>query len=100
MHQQKLSKRSLEAGAKPRPPRPAGKVALWTIEAWLGEDYYPVFLRPGEATWIVQREVLDERGFSELELIQFLGIERLKAELPPKRLAELREDYAEEGIFD
>jgi len=84
------------------PPRPAGEVALEQIKVWL--DVIPVFLRPGEATWIAERRIARDwqrygRNFEDA-FILFLGPDRLIAELPPERLAELREDYAEEGYFD
>ncbi len=72
------------------------------VKEWL--DVFPVFLRPGEATWIAERlrnkDWLEFGRTSEVALIYFLGISRLEAELPEERLRELREDYEEEGIFD
>jgi hypothetical protein len=57
-------------------------------------DEFPVFLRPGEATWIAEREVANDwrqYGRSTQEaLVYFLGPERLAAEVP---LDTLFEDY-------
>jgi len=76
--------------------------ALERIEDWLNQ--FPVFLRPGEATWIAERTLRDDWGLygrtSERALIQFLGSARLIAELPAERLAELRQEYAEDGLLD
>lgn len=72
------------------------------VREWL--ERFPVFLRPGEATWIAERERIDDwlqfGRTAQLAVIHFLGINRLKAELPEERLAELREYYEEEGLFD
>ena len=76
---------------------------LAQIEDWLHK--FPVILRPGEATWIAERRRLRDwqewggRNFEE-SLILFLGPDRLAAELPEDRLAELRAEYADEGYFD
>ena len=77
-------------------------IVLARIEDWLRQ--FPVFLWPGEATWIAERTVNRDWGLygptSEEALIMFLGPARLVAELPPTRMAELRAYYAEEQIFD
>lgn len=59
---------------------------LGSVEAWL--DQLPVMLQPGEATWIVEQVVLGPSG--EDELLRFLGLTRVAAELP---LDKLFEDY-------
>ncbi len=75
---------------------------LSRIEDWLRQ--FPVFLRPGEATWIVERTVQGDWGSygptSEGALILFLGADRVEAVLSEERMAELREEYAEEAIFN
>ena len=85
------------------PRRPAEKVALRYIKRIL-EDDFPVFLFPGEAMWIAERKVFNDwnnyEGGREPTIIRFLGADRLAAELPAKRVVELREEYAEEGLFD
>jgi len=76
---------------------------LAQIEDWLRQ--FPVILRPGEATWIAERLRLRDwqewggRNF-EVSLILFLGPDRLAAELPEARMAELRAHYADESLFD
>lgn len=76
---------------------------LAQIEDWLRQ--FPVILRPGEATWIAERRRLRDwqewggRNF-EHALILFLGPDRLAAELPETRMAELRAYYADESLFD
>lgn len=75
---------------------------LYAIEDWLRE--FPVFLLPGEATWIVERTAADDWGLygqsCQEAVILFLGPDRLVAELPETRLAELRAEWAEEAYFD
>jgi hypothetical protein len=75
---------------------------LERIEDWLRQ--FPVLLRPGEATWIVQRTTAKDwktwGRTSERALIAYLGPARLRAELPPERLAELAAYYQGEGLFD
>jgi len=72
------------------------------IEAWL--QVFPIILRPGEATWIVERETANDwRSYSltaKAAIIKFLGPQRLLAELPPERAAELRDDYADDDEVD
>ena len=62
------------------------------IKAWL--DEFPVFLRPGEATWIAARDAANDWqafGRSAQEaLVYFLGPSRLAEEMP---LDKLLEDY-------
>ncbi len=71
------------------------------LQDWLTQ--FPVFLRPGEALWIAERETLsDWNSFaytSDLAVIRYLGPERLAAELPRPRLEALRAMWIDEGIF-
>ncbi len=72
------------------------------IESWLRQ--FPVILQPGEATWIAERIAAKDWGqygrTPEVALILFLGPDRLIAELPPARIAELRTYYYDEQFFD
>jgi len=76
--------------------------ALVRIEDWLQK--FPVFLGVGEATWIAERTGAKDWKLygrtSELALIRFLGPDRLVAELPPARSAELIAYYADEPVFN
>lgn len=60
------------------------------IRAWL--DEFPIFLRPGEATWIAEREAAEDWKLhgrtTESAVISFLGPERLAAELSVDKLFE------------
>lgn len=55
-------------------------------------DDFPVMLRPGEATWIAENSERKDWGAyaypSEHELVGFLGLERLAAEVPLDKLFE------------
>jgi Fe-S-cluster formation regulator IscX/YfhJ len=59
---------------------------LGSVKAWL--DEFPVMLQPGEATWITEQVVLGPSG--EDDLVRFLGLTRVAAELP---LDMLFDDY-------
>lgn len=66
-------------------------------------SYPGVILSPDEGLWIAQRFELDDwkayaRTIDEA-LINFLGPARIAAQVTPERLAELRAEWAEEGLF-
>ena len=76
---------------------------LYQVQDWL--EKFPVFLSPSEAEWLIARTIANDwnawpgRG-TQGTVIAFLGPARLKAELPPARVAELVERYADEpGVF-
>lgn len=83
--------------------RPAGPAALDWVRAWV--DEFPVILHPGEATWIAERSILGDwsdfgPGSSQDVLLRFLGPDRVAAEVPPERLAELKAEHAADGFFE
>jgi len=75
--------------------------SLERIQDWLRQ--FPVFLGPGEATWIAERtSAKDWTRFgrtSEVALILYLGPDRVMSEVSPARAAELRAYYNDEPIF-
>lgn len=65
------------------------------IKWWLNE--LPVFLRPGEATWLVERLRLKDwkqyAVYHQDAVVNFLGRQRLLGELPAEKIEELRAWY-------
>jgi len=73
--------------------------ALQAAQSWL--ERFPVMLAPHEAAWLIERQAAKDwrewpgHGSTET-VIAYLNPERLKAELPPARVAELVAYYADE----
>ncbi|HMI85644.1 MAG TPA: hypothetical protein VK550_16215 [Polyangiaceae bacterium] len=69
---------------------------LSEIKDWL--ELFPVFLVPGEATWLADRIRLhDWKQFAptaERAVIQYFGPSRIAKVISPEALAKLREEYA------
>lgn len=75
---------------------------LSAAQSWL--EQFPVILAPHEAEWLIERikendwKLWPGHGSTET-LIVYLNPDRLVAELPAARVAELRAYYEEEGLF-